>query len=67
MLLRLFGMRDFAARNTMAAARGFSMAWCEEALVLCAQTDYRLKTSYDDPQRLVEQLILSLAEARRHG
>ena len=29
--------------------------------------DYRLKTSYDDPQRLVEQLILSLAEARRHG
>ena len=50
-------MRDFAARNTMAAARGFSMAWCEKAVVWCAETDYRLKTSYDDPQRLVEQLI----------
>lgn len=67
LLLQLFGMRDFAARSTMAAARGFSLVWCEKAVVWCAETDYRLKTSYDDPQRLVEQLILRLAEERRHG
>jgi DNA polymerase-3 subunit delta len=66
-MMELFGMKEYPARNTMAAAKGFSMHWCEKAVIWCAETDYRLKTSYDDPQRLVEQLILRLAEEQRHG
>ena len=35
------------------------------AVQLCEQTDYRLKTSYDEPQRLLELLILQLAQEAR--
>ena len=31
------------------------------------ETDYQMKTSYDDSQRLLELLILRLAVEARHG
>lgn len=64
-LMRVCGMSDYPARKTMSSARNFSMRWCETAVCLCAQTDYRLKTSWDEPERLVELLLLQLAEEAR--
>ena len=37
------------------------------AAQLVLETDYRIKTSYDDPQRLLELLLLSLAREAQNG
>jgi len=39
----------------------------DTALPLCAETDYRLKTSFDEPERLLELLVLRLAQEAGHG
>ena len=64
-LQSLCGIGDYPARKTMSAARGFSIQWCEQAVILCAETDYQMKTSYDDPKQLLELLILKLSEEAR--
>lgn len=66
-LQKLCGLPDFAARKTMDAARRFSPGFCKRASELILETDYRMKTSYDDPERLLEVLILSLAQEVGHG
>lgn len=65
-LASLCGIASFAANKTMTQARRLSDGFCDRAVVLCCETDYQLKTSYDDPQRLLELLILRLAEEARH-
>lgn len=66
-LMRLCGMGDYAARKTMAAARRFSSQFCAKAAELVLETDYQMKTSYDDQDRLLEMLILRLAQEARNG
>ena len=58
-------MSDYAARKNMDAARRFSSAFCKRAAELVLETDYRMKTSFDEPQRLLEMLILQLAQEAR--
>ncbi len=65
-LASLCGIAPYAATKTMQQARRLSERFCRRAVELCCQTDYRLKTSYDDPERLPELLILSLAEEAGH-
>lgn len=65
-LSELCGIASFAARKTMQQARRLSDRFCERAVVLCRDTDFRLKTSYDDPQRLLEVLIATLAQEASH-
>jgi len=60
-------MPDFAARKTMEAARRFSPAFCHQAACLVLETDYKMKTSFDDNERLLELLILQLAQEAKHG
>ena len=65
-LAKLCGIPDYPARKTMDAARRFKPEFCRAAAELVLETDYKMKTSFDDPQRLLEMLILQLAqEARR--
>ncbi len=65
-LMKLYPpITDYAARKTMDAARRFSTGFCAKASELVMLTDYRMKTSYDDPQRLLELLILQLAGENR--
>lgn len=65
-LMKLYAMADYQARKTMEAARRFSPEFCKAASQLVLETDRRIKTSFDEPQRLLEILILQLAqEARR--
>lgn len=66
-LQKLCGMQDFAARKTMDAARRFRPEFCRKAAQLVLETDYRMKTSFDDSRRLLELLILQLAQEARHG
>ena len=66
-LMKLCGIPDYPARKTMEAARRFSPGFCRKAAELVLETDYKIKTSFDDPQRLLEMLILELAQEARNG
>ena len=60
-LQRLCGISEYAARQLTESARKVRTAFCASAAELVLETDYRIKTSYDDPERLLELLILQLA------
>ncbi len=66
-LMRLCGMGEYPARKTMSSAGRFSQAFCRRAQELVMETDYAIKTSYDDPQRLLEVLVLRLAQETANG
>nr|MBQ8244686.1 DNA polymerase III subunit delta [Oscillospiraceae bacterium] len=66
-LQKLCGIPDFAARKTMEAARRFWPEFCRKASELVLETDYQMKTSFDDSERLLELLILQLAQEARNG
>ncbi len=66
-LQKLCGIPDYPARKTMDAARRFSPAFCKRAAELVLETDYRMKTSFDDPERLLEMLLLTLSQEARNG
>lgn len=66
-LMKLCSMGDYPARKTMSAARSFSARFCRKAAQLILETDGKLKTSYDDEERLLELLILQLAQEARNG
>ncbi len=61
-LVSVCGLQSYAAGKTMTQARRFSEEFCTRAVLLCTEADYRLKTSYDEPKRLTEMLILELAQ-----
>ena len=50
---RIYGLSPKAAPFTMTQARRFSQGFCERAVLLCRDTDHKLKTSYDEPEALV--------------
>jgi DNA polymerase III delta subunit len=60
-------MFDFAARKTMDAACRYRPEFCAKAAQLVMETDYRMKTSFDDQDRLLEVLILQLSQEARNG
>ena len=66
-LMRVLGIGDYAARKTMAATKRFSGAFCAKAAEWILETDHQMKTSYDDPKRLLELLLLRLAQEARNG
>ena len=65
--MKLCGMGEYPARKTMDAARRFTPAFCAKAAELVLETDYKMKTSFDDQDRLLELLILQLAQEARRG
>ena len=66
-LQKLCGLPDWPARKTMEAARRFRPEFCRKAAELIVETDYKMKTSFDEPERLLEMLILQLAQEARNG
>lgn len=66
-LANLTGVKPFAAQKSMAAARKFPRAWCDRAVVACMETDHRLKSSADDPERLLELFLARLAQEAGRG
>ena len=66
-LMQLAGMREYPAKKAMESARRYRPEFCEIAANLIAETDYKMKTSFDEKERLLEILILRLAQVARHG
>ena len=66
-LQKMYGLADYPAKKAMEAARHFSQEFCAKAAMLIMETDRQMKTSFDDPQRLLEMLILQLSQEARHG
>lgn len=65
--MELTGLKSYPAGLTMTAARRASEGFCRRSVELCLQTDVRMKTSYDDPERLLELLVVELAQEARRG
>ncbi len=61
-LMRLYKMSDYAAKKTMKAASGVTAKFCATAVELVLETDRKMKTSYDTPERLLELLLLQLSQ-----
>lgn len=66
-MMSLCGIASYPAEKTMEFAKRLSERFCERAVELCLQTDIQMKTSYDEPERLLELLVLRLAQEARNG
>lgn len=66
-LMALTGMKSYPAQKTMDLARRFRPEFCAKAAELLLETDRKIKTSYDEPDRLLELLIVQLAQEARRG
>lgn len=56
----------YAAKITMKQAQRLSDRFCEQAVLLCCEYDEKMKTSYDEPERLLQTLLFTLAEVARN-
>lgn len=66
-LMRLCGIRnDYAAKKTMSACRRFSPRFYEKVSELVMETDRKMKTSHDDAERLLELLIIGIAQEAKN-
>lgn len=61
-LMSLCAMGSYPAQKTMDTARRFSTAFCRKAMELVLETDYKMKTSFDDQDRLLELLVVRLGQ-----
>ena len=58
---------DSHASRLLASARGFSTAQIRQALSLCAEFDYRMKSSSEDDRELLKELMLRIAAGESHA
>jgi DNA polymerase-3 subunit delta len=65
-LIRLYKISDYQAQKVMRSARNFSARFYAATAELVMETDRQLKTSYDEPDRLLELLILRLSQEVRN-
>ncbi len=61
-LAKLYGLWDSAAREIYSQAGGFRKQLLRQAVLLSAETDYAMKTSGGEQDKLLELLILRLAQ-----
>ena len=66
-LAKLYGISEYPAKKSMEAARRVRPEFCARAAELILETDYAMKTSVDEPERLLEMLLLRLAQEGRNG
>lgn len=67
-LMKLCDIRmEYSAKKAMDTCRRFSHQFYNAASRLVLETDYRIKSSFDDPVRLLELLILQLSQEARRG
>jgi len=65
-MARLTGLPEYAARRNMNSAHKFPARLYSKAAELIMETDVKIKTSYDEPERLLELLVLQLAPEARN-
>lgn len=64
-LQKLCGLPDYPARKNMEACRRFKPSFFKAVSQWILETDYQMKTSFDDPERLLELLILKISQEAR--
>lgn len=52
---------EFIAKDLLKAARGFTISQLRDAVRLCAETDYRMKSSAEDDAALLKDAVLRIA------
>lgn len=52
---------EFLARNLLSSARGYTLPQLRRAVELCADMDYRMKSSSVDDRELIKELIIRIA------
>ena len=62
----LLRIGDYPARKTMSAAGRFSARFYAKTAELVLQSDIQMKTSFDDSDRILETLVLQLAQEARN-
>ena len=65
-LMKLTGLSDYPARKTMSAAGRFSAQFYKKAAQLVLESDVKMKTSFDEPERILEVLILQLSREAKN-
>lgn len=65
-LMSMYGMSDYAAKKIMNSAMRLSDRFCGLANSLIMEADYQLKSSQGDAERLIETLVLRLAQEARN-
>ena len=66
-LMELTGLKSYPASLTMTAARRVTDSFCQKAVEQLLPTDVAMKTGADDPERLLELLLVQLSQEARHG
>ncbi len=59
----LLGVQTFIARRIVSSARNFSLEWCRNAVILCGNADRNMKSTSQQGEALLTQLVLDLALA----
>ena len=52
---------EFIAKKLIASARGFTLPQLVRAVELCADADYKMKSSSTDDTELLKELVLRIA------
>ena len=58
---------DYIASKLLNAARGFTLPQLRRAVELCAETDYRMKSSGVDARELLKEAVLRIAAGETHA
>ena len=58
---------DFQVTKLMQAARGYTLPQLKKAVELCAETDYRLKSSGEDDREIFKELVVRIAAGESDG
>ena len=58
---------DYAARKLINAARGFTLPQLAKAVELCAETDYKMKSSSQNERELLKEAVLRIAAGELNG
>ena len=65
--MKLCGISSYPAQKAVEFARRLPESFCARAVELCLEADQQIKTSFDEPERILELLILKLAGESRNG
>lgn len=58
---------DYVAKKLINAARGFTLPQLIKAVELCAETDYKMKSSSQDERELLKEAVLRIAAGEVNG
>lgn len=58
---------DYIASKLMAAARGFGLQQLKDSVKLCADADYKMKSSSIESRELLKEVVLKIAAGEHHA